>query len=93
MKYDVVLVPRNNTIELTIEAASPQLAAKVADGRSLEFHCDVAAVNGMQCLGKCERCSRHVFDTEQHAPSGDDGVMCGLCVKELRLATMTEGAQ
>jgi len=84
MKYDVVIVPRETKIVLTIEAASPQLAALAADGRCLGLHCDVAAVGDMQCLGKCERCSRHVFDTERYSPSGDSGVMCGLCAKELR---------
>jgi hypothetical protein len=83
MKYDVTLCPRETTYTLSVEAASPQLAALHAD-RKFGITYDVASVNGVPCIGKCERCERHVFENDTNKFAVSSGVMCGLCVKEVQ---------
>ena len=82
MKYDVTLTPRETEYTVSVEAASPQLAALYADKR-YGITCDVTSVNGVACLGKCERCERHVFEDDKDKFAVQSGVMCSLCVKEL----------
>lgn len=83
MTYDVVISPRESEIKLTIDAASPQLAARKAQGRCLGLHCDVVSVNGTPCIGVCERCGRHIFENQSGGHSLDGEILCGLCVREL----------
>ena len=83
MKYEVELVARYDDRTVTIEAASPQLAAAKAQ-REYPVLFEVTKVEGMECLGRCFMCERHVFlgyEDSLSIPEGD--ILCGLCKGEI----------
>lgn len=81
MKFDVQLRAKETEFTITVDSASPQLAAAGAD-RNYGLGHDVVSVEGVPCLGKCERCERFVLETERYTPSEDGTILCYLCTRE-----------